>query len=71
MRLIDKCHLKRPFYGARRIRGWLEDQGRIVNRKRIQRLIRMMGLTAIYSKRNTSKAAQAHKIYPFAQRLNH
>jgi len=65
MRLIDECHLKLPFYGARRIRGWLADRDLIVNRKRIQRLMRTMGLTAIYPKRNTSKANHAHKIYPY------
>jgi len=65
MRLIDECHLKLPFYGARRIRGWLAYRGLIVNRKRIQRLMRTMGLTAIYPKRNTSKANHAHKVYPY------
>ncbi len=64
IRLIDCCHLKYPFYGSRRIRDWLEDQGHKVNRKRIQRLMRTMGLAALYPKRNLSLANQAHKVYP-------
>lgn len=56
MSLIDRCHLKYPFYGSRRIRGWLIDEGRCVNRKRVQRLMRTMGLVALYPSRNLSKA---------------
>lgn len=65
MRLIDECHLKHPYYGSRRIRDWLEDQGRSVNRKRIQRLMRQMGLSALYPKRNLSRRNKAHKVYPY------
>ena len=68
MRLIDRCHLQYPFYGSRRIRDWLEDQGHRVNRKRIQRLMRTMGLAALYPKRNLSRANQAHKVYPYLLR---
>jgi len=68
MALIDRCHLKYPFYGSRRIRDWLEDQGHKVNRKRIQRLMRTMGLVALYPKRNLSLANQAHKVYPYLLR---
>jgi putative transposase len=50
MKLIDQCHLDHPFYGSRRIRDWLEDHGEQVNRKRIQRLMRKMGLCALYPK---------------------
>ncbi len=46
MQLIDRCHLKYPFYGSRRIRGWLEDQGHPINRKRVQRLMRTMTIVA-------------------------
>jgi len=63
--LIDRCHLKYPFYGSRRIRDWLGDQGHRVNRKRVQRLMRTMGLAALYPKRNLSRANQAHKVYPY------
>ena len=68
MRLIDRCHLEHPYYGSRRIRDWLEDEGYRVNRKRIQRLMRSMGLAALYPKRNLSRANQAHKVYPYLLR---
>jgi putative transposase len=68
MALIDRCHLKYPFYGTRRIRDWCEDQGHSVNRKRIQRLMRTMGIAALYPKRNLSLANQAHKVYPYLLR---
>lgn len=68
MALIDRCHLKYPFYGTRRIRDWLDDQGHTVNRKRIQRLMRTMGIAALYPKRNLSLANQAHKVYPYLLR---
>ena len=53
MRLIDEIHLKRPFYGSRRIRDDLQDLGYPVNRKRVQRLMRKMGIMALYPKVNT------------------
>ena len=68
MALIDRCHLRHPFYGSRRIRDWLEDRGHVVNRKRVQRLMRTMDLVAQYPKRNLSLANQAHKIYPYLLR---
>jgi putative transposase len=68
MALIDRCHLKYPFYGSRRIRDWLGDQGHRVNRKKVRRLMRTMDLSAQYPKRNLSLANQAHKIYPYLLR---
>jgi len=68
MKLIDCCHLEKPFYGSRRVRDWLEDRGHKVNRKRIQRLMRTMGIVALYPKRNLSLANQAHRIYPYLLR---
>ena len=68
MALIDRCHLKHPFYGSRRIRDWLEDRGHRVNRKKVRRLMRTMGLAALYPKRNLSLANQAHKVYPYLLR---
>ena len=62
MRQIDQVHLKYPFYGSRRIRDWFEDQGMKVNRKRIQRLMRLMGIEALYPKKRTSQPGQGHKI---------
>lgn len=68
MRRIDEMHLKRPFYGSRRIRDWLEDEGHKVNRKRVQRLMRQMGIAALYPKACTSKPGKGHKIYPYLLR---
>jgi len=65
MRQIDQVHLKYPFYGARRIRDWFDDHGMKVNRKRIQRLMRLMGIEALYPKKKTSLPGKGHKIYPY------
>jgi putative transposase len=65
MALIDRHYLARPYYGSRRMAAWLATQGHRVNRKRVQRLMRRMGLAAIYQRPNTSKAAAAHKVYPY------
>jgi putative transposase len=64
MALIDRQYLARPYYGSRRMAAWLATQGRVVNRKRVRRLMRFAGLVAIYQRPNTSKPAPAHKIYP-------
>ena len=63
MRRIDELYLKWPFYGSRKI---AEELG--VNRKRVQRLMRRMGLQAIYPKRRTSRPGVGHKIYPYLLR---
>ena len=68
MRRIDECHLQRPYYGSRRLRDWLQDLGYAINRKKVQRLMREMGLTALYPKQNLSKRNQAHKVYPYLLR---
>lgn len=68
MRLIDEIHLQYPFYGSRRIRDELEDRGHGVNRKRVQRLMRQMGLQALYPRRRTSQPGKGHKIYPYLLR---
>lgn len=65
MRQIDECHLERPYFGSRRVRDWLEDRGYRVSRSKVQRLMRQMGLTALYPKRNLSRRNQAHKVYPY------
>ena len=65
MRQIDEIHTQRPFYGSRRIRDWFEDQGISVNRKRIQRLMRLMGIQALYPKKKTSRPGKGHKVYPY------
>ena len=65
MALIDRQYLARPYYGSRRMAAWLATQGHPVNRKRVQRLMRVMGLVAIYQRPNTSTPAAAHKVYPY------
>jgi len=65
MALIDRQYLARPYYGSRRMAAWLATQGHVVNRKRVRRLMRLLGLVAIYPRPNTSKPAAAHKIYPY------
>ena len=65
MALIDRQYLARPYYGSRRMASWLATQGHRVNRKRAQRLMRLLGLVAIYQRPNTSKPAAAHKVYPY------
>src|SRR3984893_13406579 len=62
MALIDRQYLARPYYGSRRMAAWLATQGHLVNRKRVRRLMRLMGLVAIYQRPNTSTAVTAHKI---------
>lgn len=65
MKLIDKEYLGRPFYGSRRMGAWLRKQGYRVNRKRVRRLMLVIGLRAIYRRPRTSKAGLGHKIYPY------
>jgi putative transposase len=65
MRLIDEQYLKAPFSGSRGMRDHLRRLGYKVNRKRVQRLMRLMGLCAIYPKPKTSRPHPDHKIYPY------
>ncbi len=68
MSLIDRQYLATPFYGSRRMTAWLRTQGHGVNRKRVQRLMRVMGIEAIYQRPNTSKPSPGHKVYPYLLR---
>jgi len=68
MRLIDEEFLKHPFYGSRKMRDYLRRRGFAVNRKRIQRLMRVMGIESVAPKPNTSKPRREHKIYPYLLR---
>jgi len=52
---IDEMHLKRPFYGSRRIRDWLQDEDLPMNRKRVKRLMQQMGIAALYPKANSNR----------------
>ena len=65
MDLIDRQYIKTPFYGSRRMAAILRRKGHLANRKKIQRLMRVMGLEAIYPKRNLSKPHPDHKVYPY------
>jgi putative transposase len=68
MRRIDERYTACPFYGSRRMTAWLIEQGEEVNRKRVQRLMRVMGLEAIYPKPRLSLAGKGHRIYPYLLR---
>jgi putative transposase len=68
MRRIDELHLELPFYGSRRMTFELNREGRGVNRKRVRRLMRLMGIEALVPRPGTSKAALGHKIYPYLLR---
>ena len=68
MRLIDQEYTAHPFYGSRRMAAWLQRHGEEVNRKRVQRLMRLMGLEAIYPKPKLSAAGRGHRIYPYLLR---
>jgi len=68
MRLIDEEYTRHPFYGSRKMRDWLRRRGYPVNRKRVRRLMRKMGLVSVAPKPNTSRPAPQHKIYPYLLR---
>src|SRR5262249_3544459 len=68
MRFIDQEYTAHPFLGSRRLTKWLIEQGEAVNRKRVQRLMRRMGLEAIYPKPKLSAAGRGHRIYPYLLR---
>jgi putative transposase len=68
MRLIDEEYTAHPFYGSRKMTKWLMAQGEAVNRKRVQRLLRVMGLEAIYPKPKLSVAGRGHRMFPYLLR---
>lgn len=65
MDLIDEQYTRTPFYGSRRLTAWLRRHGNLINRKRIQRLMNNMGISAIYPTPNLSKPTEGHKIFPY------
>ena len=65
MRLIDEEYMRHPFLGSRRLREYVGRAGYRVNRKRVQRLMRTMGIEALYPKVKTSVAHPEHKVYPY------
>jgi putative transposase len=68
MRMIDEQYLKTPFYGSRRMAAWLAGQGEEVNRKRVRRLMALMGLEAIHPGPRTTVRGPGHKAYPYLLR---
>ncbi len=68
MDLIDIQHTKTPFYGSRRLTAWLNQQSHQINRKRVQRLMRLMRIEAIYPKPKLTKRNAEHKVYPYLLR---
>jgi putative transposase len=77
MRLLDEQYTRTPFYGVRRMTAWLKAQGHGGNVKRVARLLRVMGLEAIYPKPRTSQRAPEQRVYPYwlrglsIRRVNH
>ena len=77
MRLLDAQYTATPFYGSRRMTAWLRSQGYAVNRKRVARLMRQMGIEALYTKPQLSQPCAGHTIYPYLlrgvqiERVNH
>jgi putative transposase len=68
MRRLDELHLQYPFYGSRKLAYVLSQPRAPVNRKRVQRLMRVMGLEAVYQKPRTTRRDETHKIYPYLLR---
>lgn len=66
MRWIDEQYTKAPFFGSRRMAAWLREEKKAdVNRKRVARLMQVMGLEAVYPKPKLSQPGEGHKIYPY------
>ncbi|WP_040622664.1 IS3 family transposase, partial [Rhodovulum sp. PH10] len=68
MRRLDELFTTWPFYGSRRLTATLRAEGWLVNRKRVQRLMRLMGIAALGPKPNTSKPAPGHEVFPYLLR---
>jgi putative transposase len=68
MRLLDEQYTATPFYGVPRMTAWLRQEGYDVNPKRVRRLLRKMGLEAIYPKQKLSQPDKEHRIYPYLLR---
>ncbi len=65
MRLLDEQYTRAPFYGSRKMTEWLRTKGVEVNRKRVSRLMKAMGIEAVYPKPKLSQPGEGHKIYPY------
>ncbi len=62
--LMDRQYLKALFYGSRRMTAWLRVQGYQINRRRVRRLLWLMGVESIYQRPNTSRPSPEHRVYP-------
>ncbi len=65
MRLLDEQYTRTPFYGSRKMTEWLRSKGFEINRKRVSRLMGVMGIEAVYPKPKLSAPGEGHKIYPY------
>jgi putative transposase len=65
MRRLDELHLEHPVYGSRRLTALLQREGQEVNRKRVARLLTLMGVEVVYPKRHLSQPGEGHRIYPY------
>jgi putative transposase len=68
MRLLDEQYTRTPFYGSRKMTEWLANEGHAVNRKRVSRLMELVGLEAVYPKPKLSQPGEGHRIYPYLLR---
>lgn len=68
LRLRDEQYTRTPFYGSRKMTEWLTTQGQAVNRKRVARLMRALGIQAVYRKPRLSRPGEGHRIYPYLLR---
>src|SRR5438093_11237130 len=68
LRLLDEQYLRTPFYGSRRMAVWLCPEGYRVNRKRVQRLMRVLGLEGLAPRPRTTKPAPGHRVFPYLLR---
>ena len=68
MRLLDEQYLKTPFWGSRNMTTWLRHEGHTINRKRVQRLMRLMGLEGLAPRPTTTKPAPGHRVFPYLLR---
>ena len=65
---LDEQYTRTPFYGTRRMTAWLRREGCAVNRKRVRRLLQLLGLETLYPKPQTSQPAPGHRLYPYLLR---
>ena len=65
LKKLDEQYMRTPYYGSPKFLNWLQSEGYDINIKRVKRLMRVLGISAIYQKPNTSRKDKEHKIYPY------